>query len=83
MMVIDIGKITDLDRFKEKVDDLLRKVKESPTAPGFEEILIPGEPERRSKEKRLRDGVYIEDKTWGDIVVLAEELGVPIPEPIG
>ena len=83
MMAIDIGKITDLDRFKGKVDDLLRKVKESPTAPGFEEILIPGEPERRSKEKRLRDGVYIEDKTWGDIVALAEELGVPIPEPIG
>jgi uncharacterized oxidoreductase len=70
-----------LDRFKGKVDDLLRKVRESPTAPGFEEILIPGEPERRSKEKRLRDGIYIEDKTWGDIVDLAEELGVPIPKP--
>jgi uncharacterized oxidoreductase len=83
MMAIDIGKITDLDRFKGKVDDLLRKVRESPTAPGFEEILIPGEPERRSKKKRLRDGIYIEDKTWGDIVALAEELGVSIPEPTG
>jgi hypothetical protein len=31
----------------------------------------------------LREGIYIEDKTWGDIVALAEELGVPIPEPIG
>jgi uncharacterized oxidoreductase len=83
MMAIDIGKITDLDRFKEKVDDLLMKVKESPTAPGFEEILIPGEPERRSKERLLREGIYIEDKTWGDIAVLAEELEVLIPEPIG
>jgi uncharacterized oxidoreductase len=82
MMAIDIGKITDLDMFKGKVDDLLRKVRESPTAPGFEEILIPGDPERRSKEKRLRDGIYIEDMTWGDIVALAEELGVPIPEPL-
>ncbi len=83
MMVIDIGKITDLDRFRSKVDDLLRTVRESPTAPGFEEILIPGEPERRSKENRLRDGIYIEAKTWGDIVDLAEELRVPIPEPSG
>jgi uncharacterized oxidoreductase len=82
MMAIDIGKITDLDIFKGKVDDLLRKVKESPTAPGFEEILIPGDPERRSKEKRSRDGIYIEDRTWGDIVALAEEMGVPIPEPV-
>ena len=62
---------------------LLRKIKESPTAPGFEEILIPGEPERRSKERLLREGIYIEDKTWGDITALAEDLGVPIPEPIG
>jgi uncharacterized oxidoreductase len=83
MMAIDIGKITDLDRFKEKVDDLLMKVKESPTAPGFEEILIPGEPERRSKERLLLEGIYIEDKTWGDIAALAEELGVSLPEPLG
>jgi uncharacterized oxidoreductase len=64
------------------VDELLRSIRESPTAPGFEEILIPGEPERRSKEKRLREGIYIEEKTWGDIVTLAVELGVPIPKPV-
>ena len=83
MMALDIGKITNLERFKEKVDDLLRKVRESPTVPGFEEILIPGEPERRSKEERLQSGIFIEDKTWGDIVALAEELGIPIPAPSG
>ncbi|MBQ04603.1 dehydrogenase [Candidatus Bathyarchaeota archaeon] len=81
MMAIDIGKMTDLGRFKSKVDDLLRKVRESPIAPEFEEILIPGDPERRCKERRLREGIYIEDKTWRDIVALAEELGVPIPDP--
>jgi len=83
MMAIDVGRITDIDEFKRRVDELLRKVKESPTAPGYEEILIPGDPERRAKEERLRDGIFIEDKTWGDIVSLAEELNVPIPEPIG
>ena len=83
MMAIDVGRITDIDEFKRRVDELLRKVKESPTAPGYEEILIPGDPERRAKEKRLREGIFIEDKTWGDIVYLAEELKVPIPEPIG
>ena len=82
MMAIDIGKITDINRFKSKVDELLKKLRESPPAPGYDEVLIPGEPERRSKKKRLVDGIFIEDKTWGDIVALAEEYGVPVPEPI-
>jgi uncharacterized oxidoreductase len=82
MMAIDIGKITDINRFKSKVDELLKKIRESPPAPGYDEVLIPGEPERRYKKKRLVDGIFIEDKTWGDIVALAEEYGVPVPEPI-
>jgi uncharacterized oxidoreductase len=82
MMAIDIGRLTDINTFKERVDSLLRSVKESPTAPGFDEILIPGDPERREKEKRLRDGIYIEDKTWGDIAKLAKELGIRTPPPL-
>ncbi|MCW4050315.1 MAG: Ldh family oxidoreductase [Candidatus Bathyarchaeota archaeon] len=79
MMAIDVGQITDLDAFKKRVDGLLRTVKDSPTAPGYDEILIPGEPERRMKEKRIREGIFIEDKTWDPIVALAKELGIKIP----
>lgn len=79
MMAIDVGHVTELDAFKKRVDGLLRAVKNSPTAPGYDEILIPGEPERMKKEKRLREGIFVEDKTWGDIVALAEELGVEPP----
>ena len=79
MMVIDVGQVTELDAFKRRVDDLLSSVKDSPTAPGYDEILIPGEPERLKKEKRLKEGIFVEDKTWGDLTALAEELGVKIP----
>lgn len=79
MMAIDVGQITELDAFKKRVDDLLGSVRVSPTAPGYDEILIPGEPERLKKEKRLREGIFVEDKTWGDLVALAEELGVETP----
>jgi len=80
MMAIDVGRLTDLDAFKRRVDGLLRSVRDSPTAPGYDEILIPGEPERRKKEKLLREGVFIEDKTWGEITALAKELNVKIPD---
>jgi len=79
MMAIDVGQITELDAFKRRVDGLLSTVRDSPTAPEYEEILIPGEPERLKKEKRLKEGIYVEDKTWGNLVALAEELGVKIP----
>jgi len=79
MMAIDVGQVTELDAFKKRVDDLLSSVRDSPTAPGYEEILIPGEPERLKKEKRLKEGIFVEDKTWGDLTALAEELGVEPP----
>ena len=79
MMAIDVGRIADLDAFKWRVDELFRSVKGSQVAPGSEEILIPGDPERRMRERRLREGLFIEDQTWGEIRALGEELGVEIP----
>ena len=79
MMAIDVGQITELDKFKKRVDNLLSSVRSSATAPGYDEILIPGEPERRMKEKRLKEGIFVEDKTWGDLTALAKELNVKPP----
>jgi uncharacterized oxidoreductase len=79
MMAIDVGQFTDLEAFKNRVDNLLRTVKHSPTAPGYKKILIPGEPERQNKEKRLREGIFIEANTWKNLTSLANELDVKIP----
>ncbi len=81
MMAIDVKQVTDLDDFKERVDDLLFKVRTAPTAPGVEEIMIPGEPDRRMKAKRLEEGIFVEDATWNSIKTLADELGVVIFDP--
>jgi len=79
MMAIDVGRLTDIKAFKERVDNLLRTVKNSPRALGFDEILIPGEPERRLREKNLREGVYVEESTWNDVRKLGKELNVDVP----
>lgn len=79
MMALDVEQITELEAFKKRVDTLIRAVKYSPTAPGYKEILIPGEPERQKKEKRLREGIYIEANTWSNLTSLAKELDVKIP----
>jgi uncharacterized oxidoreductase len=42
------------------------------------EILIPGEPEERTKAKRMREGIELDEMTWGQIVETARSVNVPI-----
>ncbi len=79
MLAIDVGRLTDLHEYQRRVDDLFHTTQTSPTAPGFEEILIPGEPERRTREQRLREGIFVGETTWSEITGLCSELNVPIP----
>ncbi len=79
MIAIDVGQITNLNKFKKRVDNLFYTVKNSPSAPGYDEILIPGEPERRKKEKLLREGIFVGEQTWNDLVLLANELNITLP----
>lgn len=51
-------------------------VKASPAAPGFAEILLPGEPERRARQHRLAEGVPIDEKSLADILAAVASLGV-------
>ena len=65
------GEDFDLD-----VDQLVDYVKSSKLAEGFSEILIPGEPERKERERRERDGISVDDETWRQIRETAERYGV-------
>ena len=50
-------------------------VKASPPAPGFDEVLLPGEPERSARERRLAEGVPIDDKSLADILAASRAWG--------
>jgi uncharacterized oxidoreductase len=78
-LAINVNELTDLTVFKNRVDSLFTSIKASPTASSVSEILLPGDPERRTKKQRLVDGIYVEDKTWNEIKTLAEELDIAIP----
>jgi len=75
-IVVNIACFTPVERFKERVDNAIQAIKLSKKAPGFTEILIPGEPELAEEERRLREGIFIEDETWRQISATARELGV-------
>jgi hydroxycarboxylate dehydrogenase B len=43
---------------------------------GVEQVLIPGDPERKTRAERSRNGVPLPDDTWAAIVNTAREVGV-------
>ncbi len=67
-----------VEEFKRRIDDLIQAVKSSRLRPGFKEILIPGEPEFRTENKRLKEGIYVPEKTWEDIRNITNKLKVDI-----
>ncbi len=44
------------------------------------EVLIPGEPEQRSRERRLRDGVPLPRDAWDAIAAAGRNTGASVPE---
>jgi uncharacterized oxidoreductase len=60
--------------FEAQVAGLVVYVKSSRLAPGFDEILVPGEPEARERARRSGDGIYLADQTWKQIQAILEEV---------
>jgi uncharacterized oxidoreductase len=74
--VIDLSKLGDPAAIGEAVEATKAHIRSSRRAPGFDEILLPGEPELRSAETRRREGIAVDDTTWRDICGAAGSLGV-------
>ncbi|MCY3918101.1 MAG: Ldh family oxidoreductase [Chloroflexi bacterium] len=65
--------------FAIQVEALKARVKAVKPAAGFEEVLVPGEPEARSYEERVNEGIALPDRVWADLCGVAGELGVCVP----
>lgn len=79
VQAIDISAFCPMDEFKKRMDELLVDLKNQPKAPGFKEILIPGEPEWRTKRRRKKEGCPIREEDANLLRQLGEDLGVPFP----
>jgi uncharacterized oxidoreductase len=51
-------------------------VKSSKPLPGVDEVLVAGEPERRRRAERERDGIPVDATTWNDVTKAAEATGL-------
>jgi len=79
VVAIDIGAFTDVEGYKEHIDNLIDGLKALPKAAGFSEIFVPGEPEWRTYDERSRSGIPLPEKTFQNLQSVAEKFNIKLP----
>jgi LDH2 family malate/lactate/ureidoglycolate dehydrogenase len=65
-----------LERFEERMQVLAHRVRSQPVAEGFEEILMPGEPEARIEKKRIDEGIPLTADVVQSLQKEAKQAGI-------
>ena len=78
-MAIDVARFMPVEEFTARVEHLVKMMKSAPTAPGYDEVLVAGDPEWRMEAERLRDGIPIADGNWDMLLKTAARLKVAPP----
>ncbi len=80
MMVFDPEHFGGTEHFDSEVSQLVDWVRSCPRVDGVDEVIMPGEPERRTLARKRAEGIALDEGNWSQLVKLAEELGVDVPE---
>jgi hydroxycarboxylate dehydrogenase B len=78
-MLIDPARYGGAECFQSEVNQLVDYIKSCPRVEGCDEILLPGDPERKLAARRAAEGIALDDENWNALARLAEKLGVPAP----
>jgi LDH2 family malate/lactate/ureidoglycolate dehydrogenase len=77
MLAVNPEAFIGLEAFKERTAQLFKDVK-SLTPVAGERVLVPGEPEMETKQRRLREGIEVPDETWAQILDLCRSLKIDL-----
>ena len=78
-IAVDPSVFVESTQFRKAVSAYLQEIKTSRKAPGFEEILVPGERGLRQREESLEKGALVYESVWENTAKLASEYGVSMP----
>ncbi|HEY1603700.1 MAG TPA: Ldh family oxidoreductase [Pirellulales bacterium] len=79
MLVMDPQGMCGQAHFAQEVAQLAAFVRSCPRIDGVDEILLPGDPERRTLAARSSDGIPLDDGNWQALRELAAKFGVACP----
>jgi uncharacterized oxidoreductase len=76
-VLIDPERLDPDGTFDAGVARFVDGLRASRPMPGVESVMVAGDPERRARAQRLRDGFPMPDAAWDEIAALARRAGVP------
>jgi uncharacterized oxidoreductase len=79
LVAVDPSAFGDALDYQRRVAEVLDALTQSPPAPGSERVLVPGDPERASRERRQREGIPLPAATWEDLGGVAARFGLSLP----
>ena len=78
MLVMNPDAFREGGDFKSEVDGFAKYLKDTPPQEGFQEVLYPGEIEYRVSQSRSKDGIPIDDTTWGRLDGVAKRFNLKL-----
>lgn len=75
---IDSTRVDPQGLFPEEVLRYVKYVKQAKPAQSGDETLVPGEPEQRTRARRLAEGIPLARETWDSLIETARGTGVDV-----
>ena len=79
LIALQVSSFVAPDQFADQTDRFSSTMKAAPTAPGVKAVLMPGDPEWTARRSHLEHGIDLPERTWNDILQLAQELNLVLP----
>jgi uncharacterized oxidoreductase len=73
---VDPKVIDTSNYFDDEISRYTDFIRETKPIAGVDTVLVPGDPERKTRAERTRNGIPLPDDTWAAIVSTAREVGV-------
>ena len=80
VLAINIEDFIGLADYEREVEEMAQWVCSARPLPDVKKIYAPGEIEQETKARLLVDGINLPQPTWDEIVEVATELGVEVPQ---
>lgn len=75
---VDVEAFANPDRYTDRMQQMVDDLKGLRTADGFDEVLVPGEPEARTKAKRAEEGIPLGEGVWETLQSLGDRYDVQL-----
>ncbi|MBN2551890.1 MAG: Ldh family oxidoreductase [Spirochaetales bacterium] len=78
LIAMDPESFCGREEFYDLAAELSVYLSATPPAPGFEEVVLPGTLERRTRARRLVEGIPIDEEGWNNMKKAASRVGIDI-----